>query len=75
MPKINKDRIRNFDEMTLDQLFEEPTKAIVLAIYLKTKQINGKVRFHDWFIKGLIGTIGLGIVTSIAIGIINLCYF
>jgi len=46
-----------------------------LAIYLKTKQINGKVRFHDWFIKGLIGTIGLGIVASITVSVINLVYF
>ena len=70
-----KPEIEEFDKLSITDLMSVPSKELVIAIYIKTKQINGKVRFHDWFIRGLIYVIGIGGVASIIIGTINYFYF
>ena len=66
-----KPEVEEFDKLSITDLMAKPTKELQVAIFMKIKQVNGKVKFHDWFIKGLIGTIGLGILSAIIISIIN----
>lgn len=71
---MNKESITEFDKLTIEQLLEKPTPELIVAIFLKTKQINNTVKWHDWAIKGIFGTMGLGIMAAIIVGIISL-YF
>ena len=66
--------ITEFDKLEIAELLEKPTTELIVAIFMKVKQQNGKIKFHDRFIWGLITTMGLGITAAIIIGIINLCF-
>lgn len=66
--------ITEFDKLEISELLQQPTPELIVAIFIKVKQTNGKVRWHDKFIWGLISTIGLGIMAAIIIGIINLSF-
>ena len=63
--------ITEFDKLEISELLEKPTPELIVAIFIKVKQINGKVKWHDKFIWGLISTIGLGIMAALIVGIIN----
>lgn len=71
---MSKEDITEFDKLDISELIEKPTPELIVAIFLKVKLINGKVRWHDKFIWGVIGTGGLGIITAIIIGIINFSF-
>jgi len=71
---MNKETITEFDKLTIEQLLEKPTPELIVAIFMKVKQQNGKIKFHDRFIWGLITTMGLGIVAAVIIGIINFSF-
>ena len=71
---MNKETITEFDKLTIEQLLEKPTTELIVAIFIKVKQQNGKIRWHDKFIWGLISTMGIGIVAAIIIGIINFSF-
>lgn len=66
--------ITEFDKLSVDDLLKKPSKQLIVAMYIKIKQQNGKVKFHDWVIKGLLSTFSLGIVAAIIISIINFCF-
>ena len=66
--------ITEFDKLEISELLEKPTPELIVAIFIKVKETNGKVRWHEKFIWGLISTIGLGIATAVIIGIINYCF-
>ena len=68
---MTKETITDFDNLEISELLEQPTPELLVAIYLKVKQINGKVRWHDKFIWGLISTILFSVVVAIVVGIIN----
>ena len=70
----SKENITEFDSLEIAELLEKPSSELIVAIYLKVKQVNGKVRWHDRFIWGLISTMGLGIMAALIVGIINLCF-
>ena len=70
----SKDSIKEFDSLEIAELLEKPSSELIVAIYLKVKQLNGKVGWHDKFIWGLISTMGLGIMAALIVGIINLCF-
>ena len=81
MPKQKPD-IKEFDNLSITDLMSITTKELVVAIYIKVKQQNGKLelhtdklKWHDRFIWGVISTIGLGVMTAIIIGVINVFYF
>jgi len=67
--------IEEFDKLSITDLMQVNNKELTIAIFIKVKQQNGKIKFHDWFIRGLIYVIGIGIVASIIIGTINFFYF
>ena len=74
--------IKEFDNLSITDLMSITTKELVVAIYIKVKQQNGKLelhtdklKWHDRFIWGVISTIGLGVMTAIIIGVINVFYF
>ena len=73
MPKI-KMEIEEFDKLSITDLMQAKDKELMIAIFMKVKQINGKVRFHDWFIKAILTTMGLGIMSAIIVGIINFAF-
>lgn len=66
--------ITEFDKLEISELLEQPTPELIVAIFIKVKQTNGKVKWHDKFIWGLISTIGLSVVAAIIIGIINFSF-
>ncbi|MDD5013707.1 MAG: hypothetical protein PHW73_01220 [Atribacterota bacterium] len=66
-----KPEIEEFDKLSISDLMARPSKELQIAIFIKIKQVNGKVKWHDKFIWGLISTIGLGIMTAIIVGIIG----
>ena len=66
--------ITEFDKLEISELLEKPTPELIVAIFIKVKQTNGKVRWHDKFIWGLISTMGLGVVAAIIIGIISFSF-
>ena len=66
--------ITEFDKLEITELLEKPTPELIVAIFIKVKQTNGKVRWHDWFIKAFMTTLGIGILAAIVIGIINYCF-
>jgi hypothetical protein len=63
--------ITEFDKLEINDLLKQPSKELLVCIFIKIKQQNGKVKFHDWVIKGLLGTFTLGIMAAIIIGIIG----
>jgi hypothetical protein len=62
--------IGQFDNLSITDLTNARDKDLLIAIYMKIKQINGKVKFHDWFVKATIGTVSLGVITSVIIAIV-----
>jgi hypothetical protein len=71
---MSKGNITEFDDLEISELLQQPTTELIVAIFIKVKQTNGKVRWHEKFIWGLISTIGLGIAAAVIIGIINYCF-
>ena len=69
-----KESITEFDKLEIDDLLKKPSKELLVAMFVKIKQQNGKVNFHDKFIWGLISTMGLGVVAALIVGIINICF-
>ena len=63
--------IEEFDKLGITDLMRAPNKELMIAIFIKVKQQNGKLKWHDKFIWGVISTIGLGITAGIIMGIIN----
>ena len=73
MPK-SKLEIEEFDKLSITDLMQAKDKELMIAIFMKVKQINGKVKWHEKFIYGIITTIGLGVTAGIIIGIVNICF-
>ena len=44
MTRNDKERIKHFDDLPLEQLINEPNKVIQIATYLKVREMNGSVR-------------------------------
>ena len=74
MAAKSKSDIAQFDNLSISDLMGSEDKELMVAIFLKIKQLNGKVNWHDWAIKGIISTFSLGIVAAVIIGIINFCF-
>jgi hypothetical protein len=70
---MTKENITEFDSLEISDLLKKPSKELLVAMFLKIKEQNGKVKFHDWFIKAFMTTLGIGILAGIVIGIINYC--
>lgn len=54
--------IKEFDNLSITDLMSVPSKELVIAIFIKTKQINGKVRFHDKFVWTFISILITGFI-------------
>lgn len=50
------------DKISVKELLKIPTKELVIKIYIQLVKLNGKVSFHDWFIKIMIGLLVAGII-------------
>ena len=50
-------------QITVDDLLKENTKVLLVSLYISQVKMNGKIRFHDWFIKGLITVVILGSIS------------
>ena len=73
MPKTKPEiEIEEFDKLSVTDLLRADSKELTIAIFMKVKQQNGKLRFHDKFVWGLMSTIGLGVVAGVILGIIKL---
>ena len=59
----------NGKRITVDDLHNESQKNLVMAMYIHLVRINGKVRWHDWFIKTvlIVGIVG-GAITYFLFG-------
>ena len=57
----------NGKRITVDDLQNESQKNLIMAMYINMIKMNGKVRFHDVFIKGFIGTVVLGGVAAVVL--------
>jgi hypothetical protein len=57
--------------ITKDDLFNTPQKDLLVSMYVHLVQLNGKVKWHDWFIKGLIGVVIFGVIAG---GITYICF-
>jgi len=73
-----KPEIEEFDKLSITDLMRKPSKEIIVAIFIKTKQQNSKLsnhdyklRWHDKIILGIFSVIGLGVVSAIIMGVIN----
>ncbi len=53
--------------ITADDLYKESEKDLLISMYIHLVQLNGKVKWHDWFIKGLISTVVIGIIAGVII--------
>jgi len=78
----HKPDIKEFDNLSITDLMNVPSKELTIAIFIKVKLQNSKLeshdnklKWHDKFILGVISIIGLGIIASIIIGAINFYYF
>lgn len=69
-----KSDIKEFDNLSITDLMAVPSKELMIAIFLKIKQVNGKVRLHDKFVWAGITGGGLVIIVAIILGIINFCF-
>ena len=54
--------IKEFDNLSITDLLNVPTKALTIAIFIKVKQQNGKLNFHDKFIWTFLGILITGFV-------------
>lgn len=77
MAKTNPD-IKEFDKLSITDLMRKPSKELMVAIFIKTKQQNSKLlshdyklRWHDKILLGIFSVIFLGIVSAIIMGVIN----
>ena len=75
----NKPDIKEFDKLSITDLMRKPSKEILIAIFIKNKEQNNKLkyhgdklRWHDKIILGIFSVIGLGVVSAIIMGVINL---
>lgn len=73
-----KPEIEEFDRLSITDLMSKPTKELMVAIFLKIKQQNGrlfyhddKLRWHDKILLGMFSIIGLGVISAIILGVIN----
>lgn len=71
---MNKESITEFDKLEIAELLEKPTPELIVAIFIKVKQVNGKVRWHDKMIWSGITGGGIVIITALILGIINYCF-
>ena len=46
----SKPEIEEFDNLSITDLLNVPTKALTIAIFMKVKLQNGKIKFHDKFV-------------------------
>ena len=52
-------------KISLKDLYEKSQKKLIVAMYVHLVKLNGKVKFHDYFIKSLIGVTVFGVIAGI----------
>ena len=57
-----KESITEFDKLEIDDLLKKPSKELLVAMFVKIKQQNGKVNFHDKFIWIFLGILITGFI-------------
>ena len=68
-----KPEIEEFDKLSITDLMRVNNKELTIATFMKIKQVNGKVKFHDKFIWTCIGILITGFVGGlISLIILNL---
>ncbi|MGD9276379.1 MAG: hypothetical protein PVJ67_04350 [Candidatus Pacearchaeota archaeon] len=74
-----KPEIEEFDKLSITDLMHKPSKELIVAIFVKNKEQNNKLkshedklRWHDKILLGIFSVIGLGIISAIIMGVINL---
>jgi len=65
---MTKPEIEEFDKLSISDLMGANQKHLLIAIFIKMKQINGKVCFHDRIIWTFLGIL----ITSFIGGLISL---
>lgn len=57
-----KPEIEEFDKLSITDLMQVDNKELTIAIFMKIKQVNGKVRFHDKFVWTFISILITGFI-------------
>ena len=70
-----KPEIEEFDKLSISDLMSANQKHLLIAIYMKIKQVNGKVCFHDkviWTFLGILITSFIGgLITYIVLNLLR----
>ena len=70
----DRENIEEFDKLSISDLLNTDQKLLLIAVFIKIKQTNGKVKFHDKMIwAGFISVI-FTIFVSVVVGVIHLCF-